>query len=84
MAGDEGLPGHPSRKQDHQHVTGDGPSDILPTPRAAGESRIVVPEAALLGLLGKRDENLREAEDLLDADVHVRVCLLYTSDAADE
>ncbi|GAA4805843.1 hypothetical protein GCM10023200_49180 [Actinomycetospora chlora] len=35
-------------------------------------SRIVVPEAALLALLGKRDENLREAEGLLAADVHVR------------
>jgi phosphate starvation-inducible PhoH-like protein len=31
-----------------------------------------VPEAALLTLLGKRDENLREAEGLLAADVHVR------------
>ena len=37
-----------------------------------GTSRIVVPEAALLALLGKRDENLREAESLLAADVHVR------------
>jgi len=37
-----------------------------------GTSRIVVPEAALLALLGKRDENLRQAEGLLDADVHVR------------
>lgn len=37
-----------------------------------GSSRIVVPEAALLALLGKRDENLREAESLLAADVHVR------------
>ena len=41
-------------------------------PSRAGVSTIVVPEAALLGLLGKRDENLREAEALLDADVHVR------------
>ena len=41
-------------------------------PAGNGESRILVPEAALLALLGKRDENLREAEDLLDADVHVR------------
>ncbi|GAA4883070.1 hypothetical protein GCM10023203_38540 [Actinomycetospora straminea] len=32
----------------------------------------MVPEAALLALLGKRDENLREAESLLAADVHVR------------
>jgi phosphate starvation-inducible protein PhoH and related proteins len=60
------------------HVTGHGPTPDPtpdPTPRtapAAGESRIVVPESALLTLLGKRDENLREAEGLLDADVHVR------------
>ncbi|MFC5065851.1 PhoH family protein [Actinomycetospora atypica] len=39
---------------------------------SSGESRIIVPESALLALLGKRDENLREAENLLDADVHVR------------
>src|SRR4051812_12861079 len=43
-----------------QYVTGDG------------TSRIVGPEAALLALLGKRDETLREAEGLLAADVHVR------------
>src|SRR3954454_581994 len=55
-----------------QHVTGDG------------TSRIVVPEAALLALLGKRDENLREAEDLLAADVHVRGNeLTLTGDPAD-
>jgi phosphate starvation-inducible PhoH-like protein len=49
-----------------------------------GNSRIVVPEAALLALLGKRDENLREAEGLLDADVHVRGNeLTLTGDPAD-
>jgi len=64
-------------------VTGQGPHGVPRTPRPAltppassavreGASRIVVPEAALLGLLGQRDENLREAEGLLDADVHVR------------
>jgi phosphate starvation-inducible PhoH-like protein len=31
-----------------------------------------VPDAALLALLGSRDQNLRAAEDLLAADVHVR------------
>jgi phosphate starvation-inducible PhoH-like protein len=47
-------------------------------------SRIVVPEAALLALLGKRDENLREAESLLAADVHVRGNeLTLTGDPAD-
>ncbi|HEY8371752.1 MAG TPA: PhoH family protein [Pseudonocardiaceae bacterium] len=36
------------------------------------QSKIAVPQAAVLALLGSRDENLRVAEDLLDADVHVR------------
>src|SRR5437763_7435613 len=36
------------------------------------QSRLAVPDAALLALLGSRDENLRMAEELLDADVHVR------------
>ena len=39
---------------------------------SAAQSRIAVPDSALLALLGSRDENLRMAEDLLDADVHVR------------
>jgi phosphate starvation-inducible PhoH-like protein len=33
---------------------------------------MAVPDSALLALLGSSDENLRTAEDLLDADVHVR------------
>jgi phosphate starvation-inducible PhoH-like protein len=33
---------------------------------------MAVPDAALLALLGSRDESLRTAEDLLAADVHVR------------
>jgi phosphate starvation-inducible PhoH-like protein len=33
---------------------------------------MTVPESSLLALLGSRDENLRTAENLLDADVHVR------------
>jgi phosphate starvation-inducible PhoH-like protein len=33
---------------------------------------VAVPDSALLALLGSRDENLRTAEDLLTADVHVR------------
>ncbi|MFB9431286.1 PhoH family protein [Streptoalloteichus tenebrarius] len=36
------------------------------------QSRIAVPDSAMLALLGSRDENLRVAEDLLTADVHVR------------
>jgi phosphate starvation-inducible PhoH-like protein len=36
------------------------------------QSRVAVPDSALLSLLGSRDENLRASEDLLAADVHVR------------
>jgi len=36
------------------------------------QSRLAVPDAALLALLGSRDESLRTAESLLDADIHVR------------
>ncbi|MCY7340479.1 MAG: PhoH family protein [Pseudonocardia sp.] len=36
------------------------------------QSRTAVPDAALLALLGSSDESLRTAEDMLDADVHVR------------
>ncbi len=36
------------------------------------QSTMAVPDAALLALLGRRDENLREAEELLVADVHLR------------
>lgn len=36
------------------------------------QSTFPIPDSAVLVLLGSRDENLRVAEDLLDADVHVR------------
>ncbi|QFU92797.1 PhoH family protein [Amycolatopsis sp. YIM 10] len=36
------------------------------------KSRFPIPDAAALTLLGSRDENLRVAEELLAADVHVR------------
>ncbi len=39
---------------------------------SAAQSRFVVPGEAVLALLGSRDENLRVAEELLDADIHVR------------
>lgn len=39
---------------------------------STAQSRFVVPDGAVLALLGSRDENLRVAEELLDADVHVR------------
>jgi phosphate starvation-inducible PhoH-like protein len=38
----------------------------------SAQSRFPVPDTAVLSLLGSRDENLRVAEELLDADVHVR------------
>src|SRR5690348_18365428 len=33
---------------------------------------MAVPDTALMALLGSRDESLRAAEELLEADVHVR------------
>ena len=44
-------------------------TDLKPAPV---RSRMAVPDTALLALLGSRDESLRTAEELLDADVHVR------------
>jgi phosphate starvation-inducible PhoH-like protein len=45
---------------------------------------MTVPESSLLALLGSRDANLRTAENLLDADVHVRGNeLTLTGDPAD-
>ena len=44
-------------------------TDVTPAPV---RSRMTVPDTALLALLGSRDESLRAAEELLDADVHVR------------
>ena len=51
---------------------------------SSAQSRMTVPESSLLGLLGSRDENLRTAENLLDADLHVRGNeLTLTGDPAD-
>ncbi|GAB2687728.1 PhoH family protein [Saccharopolyspora gloriosae] len=36
------------------------------------QSKVTVPDSAVLALVGTRDANLREVEDLLVADVHVR------------
>jgi phosphate starvation-inducible PhoH-like protein len=36
------------------------------------QSRFAIPDAAVLTLLGSRDENLRTVEELVSADVHVR------------
>lgn len=53
----------------------DVPGDVAKTEDAAAQaaqSRFPIPDAAALSLLGSRDENLRVAEELLTADVHVR------------
>jgi phosphate starvation-inducible PhoH-like protein len=52
-----------------------GTDDNTPhaVPAAAdAQSKFAVPDSAVLALLGSRDENLRLAEELLVADVHVR------------
>jgi len=53
-------------------VTGSAAPGSGPTPPGPVQSKIVIPETAVLALLGSRDENLRAAEDVLAADVHVR------------
>ena len=69
------------RRQDREHVTGTAegessrPSDALPQPgtvESTAQSRFAVPGEAVLALLGSRDKNLQIAEELLDADIHVR------------
>src|ERR671917_282906 len=61
----------------HAHVTptpveGTSPSGSETTQSEPVQSKIVIPGAVVLALLGSRDENLRVIEDLLTADVHVR------------
>ena len=61
----------------HAHVTptpveGTSPSGSATTQTEPVQSKIVIPNAAVLSLLGSRDENLRVIEGLLAADVHVR------------
>lgn len=54
-------------------IAADGvPSGQQVPETAPAQSTVVVPDNAVLALLGSRDENLRVVEDLLDADVHVR------------
>ncbi|MGH3935488.1 MAG: PhoH family protein [Pseudonocardiaceae bacterium] len=61
----------------HAHVTptpveGSSPPGAETTRSEPVQSKIAIPDAAVLALLGFRDENLRVIEDLLAADVHVR------------
>ncbi|MDQ4031945.1 MAG: PhoH family protein [Actinomycetota bacterium] len=53
-------------------MEGTSPSGSATTQPEPVQSKIVIPNAAVLSLLGSRDENLRVIEDLLAADVHVR------------
>jgi phosphate starvation-inducible PhoH-like protein len=46
--------------------------EITDAAAQAAQSKFPIPDAAALTLLGSRDENLRIAEELLEADVHVR------------
>ena len=43
-----------------------------PDPVDPAQSRFTIPDQAVLALLGSRDENLKVAEELLEADIHVR------------
>jgi phosphate starvation-inducible PhoH-like protein len=53
-------------------VAGASRSGLETTQPEPVQSKIVIPDSAVLALLGSRDENLRITEDLLAADVHVR------------
>ena len=53
-------------------VEGASPSGSETIQPAPVQSKIVIPDSAVLALLGSRDENLKVIEDLLAADVHVR------------
>ncbi len=62
------------RKQARGHVpsTPKNGSSSASLAETDAQSRFTVPDEAVLALLGSRDESLRAAEELLDADVHVR------------
>lgn len=47
-------------------------SEQQPPQPQSGQSTLTVPDKAILALLGSKDENLQAAEDVLEADVHVR------------
>ena len=53
-------------------VEGASPSGSETVQPVPVQSKIVIPDSAVLALLGSRDENLKVIEDLLAADVHVR------------
>jgi phosphate starvation-inducible PhoH-like protein len=53
-------------------VEGASPSGSETVQPVPVQSKIVIPDSAVLALLGSRDENLKVIENLLAADVHVR------------
>jgi phosphate starvation-inducible protein PhoH and related proteins len=57
--------------QTSAQATTNGPTKATALASTA-QSRFVVPDDAVLALLGSRDENLRVAEEELEADIHVR------------
>ena len=74
-----GQSGYPTLRQANTVLTGTEPGSTPRTdlrsdaaPGGSVRSRMVVPDTALLALLGSRDESLRTAEEELSADVHVR------------
>ncbi|CAM2820732.1 PhoH family protein [Saccharomonospora xinjiangensis] len=48
------------------------PAEVTASENRSAQSKFSIPDAAALVLLGSRDENLKAAEDILNADVHVR------------
>ncbi len=64
------VPGEAARPDVTADVTATKADEAAVT--EAAQSRFPIPDAAALSLLGSRDENLRVAEELLAADVHVR------------
>jgi phosphate starvation-inducible protein PhoH and related proteins len=66
------------RKQAQEQLTGiaaggtSAHTGEQPTPTTLAQSKVTVPDNAVLALVGSRDENLQVVEDLLTVDVHVR------------
>ena len=64
--------GGAARSGENASTPKNGSSQAGSLAEADAQSRFTVPDEAVLALLGSRDESLRAAEELLEADVHVR------------
>lgn len=63
----------PKKAGDLNHVTSREEGAAVPSVSTADvRSSVEIPNDLIMGLLGSADENLRELEDVLPADVHVR------------